>query len=254
MRKVVIYVDSEAAIRAILLRKPATSHFIWDTFHQVHRAAKRRHVDLQVEIRWIPGHKGIAGNERADTEAKRAALERGRRKKGWPTILRQALPWNRSSIRKTFSAQLQCRAEEIWTQSRRYRKLRYIDPARRPKKFQTMTKSLAKTHISILTQLRTSHFPLNVHLHRIGKIDSSKCDYCNAPRETVEHFLLHCPAFFQQRRRLRHAAGYAAGSIAKLLAVQKNFRHLMTYIRDTGRLRDTFPHIPDINPGDDNGG
>jgi hypothetical protein len=211
-------------------------------------------VDLQVEIRWIPGHKGITGNERADEEAKRAALERGRRKKGWPSVLRQALPWNRSSVRKTFSAQLQHRAEQIWTQSKRYRKIRRIDPARRPKKYQKMTESLAKTHVSILTQLRTAHCPLNAHLHRIRQIDSPKCDYCNAPQETVEHFLIHCPAFFHQRQHLRHAAGYAAGSTSKLLSVRKNFRHVMAYIRDTGRLSDTFPHIPDINPGDDNGG
>jgi ribonuclease HI len=253
VKKVVIYADSEAAIRAILLRKPTTSHNIWDAFHHAHAQARRKHHGLRVCIRWIPGHKGVAGNERADTEAKRAARERGRRRKGWPTILRQALPWNRSSMRKTFTARLQQRAEDSWTESKRYRTLRRIDPARRPKRFQRITKSLAKTHISILTQLRTAHCPLNAHLHRIKQIDSPSCTHCNAPSETVEHFLLHCPAFFQQRQTLRRAAGYAASSVPKLLSVQKNFRHLMTYIRGTGRLSNTFPHIPDITPGDDNG-
>jgi ribonuclease HI len=253
-RRVVIYADSEAAIRAVLLSKPTPSHYIWDAFHQSYTAAKRRHPDLRVTIRWIPGHKGIVGNERADEEAKRAARNRGRRKKGWPAILRQALPWNRSSIRKTFSMQLQRHAEQRWTSSKRYRRLRTTDPARRPNKFQALIKPpLTKTHISILTQLRTTHCPLNAHLHRIRQIDHPKCEHCSADSETVEHFLLHCPAFAEPRRQLRHRIGYAAGSLSKLLSTRKHLPHLMTFIRGTGRFSNTFPHIPDIDLGDDNG-
>lgn len=33
------------------------------------------HPHLQIKIVWIPGHAEIEGNERADTEAKKAALD-----------------------------------------------------------------------------------------------------------------------------------------------------------------------------------
>ena len=33
------------------------------------------HTHLQFEIIWIPGHTEIEGNERADTEAKKAAMD-----------------------------------------------------------------------------------------------------------------------------------------------------------------------------------
>ena len=45
-----IYTDSEAAIRAILLRAPAPSHNIWDAFHAEYRRAKRKHPNMQLTI------------------------------------------------------------------------------------------------------------------------------------------------------------------------------------------------------------
>jgi hypothetical protein len=38
-----------------------------------------------------------------------------------------------------------------------------------------------------------------------------------------------------------------------LLSTRKHLPHLMTFIRETRRLAATFPNIPDINFGDDNG-
>ena len=39
---------------------------------------KRQKSKLEVTIKWVPGHQNIAGNEKADAEAKRAAREKGK--------------------------------------------------------------------------------------------------------------------------------------------------------------------------------
>ncbi|KAF9007851.1 hypothetical protein BDQ17DRAFT_1178234, partial [Cyathus striatus] len=51
-----------------------------------------------------------------------------------------------------------------------------------------------------VTQLVTGHIALNKHLHRIGKVASPMCTKCNTNSpESVDHFLLRCPAFANQR-------------------------------------------------------
>ena len=58
-----------------------------------------------------------------------------------------------------------------------------------------LTKSLPRKQTSLLTQLRTEHIPLQVHLHRIGKADSAQCPSCGHAKETVHHYLLDCPTY-----------------------------------------------------------
>ena len=39
---------------------------------------KLKYKALKITIKWVPGHQNIAGNEKADAEAKRAAREKGK--------------------------------------------------------------------------------------------------------------------------------------------------------------------------------
>ncbi len=58
---------------------------------------------------------------------------------------------------------------------------------------------------STLAQLRTDMARLNGYLHRIRAVSSGQCA-CGETRETVEHFLLHCPRWDEQRRLFREDA------------------------------------------------
>lgn len=69
---------------------------------------------------------------------------------------------------------------------------------------------------SILAQLRTGHARLNGYLHRIGQNESDLCA-CGVERETVQHFLLHCTQWNEQRRALIDAAGSNYGSLSYML-------------------------------------
>ena len=66
-------VDNQAAITATGAGKPATGSYITDRIHASYRKVMERHRHLKFTLGWVPGHKGIPGNERADEEAKKAA-------------------------------------------------------------------------------------------------------------------------------------------------------------------------------------
>jgi hypothetical protein len=55
---------------------------------------------------------------------------------------------------------------------------------------------------------------------------------------------MHCPAFEPQRRKLRAATGRDANSIRKIFTTQKHLPALFQFVDETGRLAQTFPHIP----------
>ena len=52
-----------------------------------------------------------------------------------------------------------------------------------------------------LARLRISHVELNSYLHRFNQSDTPLCQTCNTP-ETVDHYLLTCRRYAQNRRKL----------------------------------------------------
>ena len=244
---ITIYLDNQAVAQAVGNCRANPSHYLYDGLHQLIATAHRKHPHLHLHIRWIPGHKDVIGNERADTLAKEAATGQTSRAAQLPEMLRRALPRNVASLRKTFKQQTLGRVRHTWTLSPRFRRLRNIDTCcDRPALYQKMIGSLSRAHTSILVQLRTQHIPLNVHLHRIKKVPSPSCPKCDHPSETVRHFLLCCPAYRNARTRLANKLGRDAYSMPKLLSTKKHLPALMDYVRESGRLRHVFANIPPV--------
>ena len=87
-----------------------------------------------------------------------------------------------------------------------------------------------------IIQLRTGHCGLKSYLHRFGLVDSPLCD-CEAGQETVEHFLLECPLYREQRRELRNKAGSANMRVDALLGTAEAIlKYTERFINDTGRI------------------
>jgi hypothetical protein len=82
-----------------------------------------------------------------------------------------------------------------------------------------------------LVQLRTGHCGLNHYLHRFGLKNTPYCE-CGYGKETVEHFLLQCPKYTEQRRRLRREVGGWNMRADKLLGDPKLIRHTMEYVNE----------------------
>lgn len=73
LHEVVIFTDSQPAIRAISRR---TAYPLVGEFYRELLRLLREHPQKMVTLHWIPGHENIAGNVCADKEARRAAIDR----------------------------------------------------------------------------------------------------------------------------------------------------------------------------------
>ena len=68
-------VDNTAAITAMHAIKPGPSHYLWDIFHKLLAMVRKRHITMDLLVKWVPGHMDITGNEKADSEAKKAITD-----------------------------------------------------------------------------------------------------------------------------------------------------------------------------------
>lgn len=95
-----VVVDSQPAIRATRASTSTPLHWIWDLLHKCTRALAKLHPEAEITIRWAPGHVDIAGNERADEEAKKAAQHQDSSGLDLiPRVLQRKLPWSKSAVR-----------------------------------------------------------------------------------------------------------------------------------------------------------
>ena len=244
IRTAIFYVDNRAAILATQLTKPAPGHHIFDAFHNYIGKITNANLDLRITIKWIPGHKGAVGNEKADELAKKAITEGSSTQDRLPKYLQNHLPQSKSAHLQAFSEKLKAITHKQWEKSPRFERMKLTDPTAPSNKYLKLTEKLPRKLTSILTQLRTGHAAQAKHLHRIKKADSPICPACLQRPETVQHLVLHCPAHQAARHTLRTKTGGQDIKIAKILTTAKYLRALFRFIAQTGRFHNNLDLIP----------
>lgn len=192
--------------------------------------------------------------EWADEEAKKAAAGRSSPRRKLPTQLHNPLPRSRTSIVRTYRTYLDTQHDEAWRSSPRYAKFSLIDNSEATKAsraYWKLSRNLPRKLLSILTQIRTGHVPLNAHLHRIQRADSPECPCCKRHPETVFHYLIECPSHRAPRSRLRRKIGYSKFNIATLLTDRATLKHLFRYINDTKCFHHIVGDLPELKTDDD---
>lgn len=236
MRTATISIDNVAAIQSANNRVNKSAQALIHAFRQhIRRILKRTSKTL--EIRWIPGHEGVEGNETADEAAKEAAGGETSAKHTLPKSLQQKLPANVAAIKQTQNTKIKATARKMWKLSRRARKAEKLGLDLPSDKYLKLVNKLDRWQASLLTQIRTEHIPLNAYLHRIGKIDRPNCPACGALTETVKHYLLECPAHGHERWLLRRAASRKRMGMMKFaLATEEGVKELVKYVNGTERF------------------
>jgi hypothetical protein len=176
----------------------------------------------------------IRGNEMADFHAKSAILDGPTG--ALPKFLQKRLPKSRSALRQARNAKLQEVAAARWWKSPQYTRLVDIDPAVPSPSYLRLVARLPRKHAAILFQLRTGHTPLVKHLFRLGKAKTPTCPSCHMHDETVDHYLIFCPAHGDVRRLMLHEGGLDTQHKSRLLSQPALLPHLFQFIARSGHL------------------
>ncbi|XP_017465837.1 PREDICTED: uncharacterized protein LOC108358852 [Rhagoletis zephyria] len=186
IKNINIYVDSQAAIKAIISHRIASENVLRSR-EAVDRAAESK----RLHIYWVPGHKGILGNEIADEIAKsaiRLASEPVREiQKSLKTIYNEISERAGCRIRGRWNALATCKTTKIMCNSSKGNTHFLLTRSRRD----------CRTVVGLMT----GHNLLASHASRMGISNSDACRKCREEgmSETLEHLLCFCPALARNR-------------------------------------------------------
>ena len=198
--KLHIFSDSQSAVGLLTLGWEATSHK--GTVMEGKAGIQRLQEEgVSVQISWTPGHSEIHGNELADQLAKEAANEALEMAEDHSVV-------TLDDVKSAAKLSARMKWQERWDASEQGRTLYQFRPtvgykSRVPHQFGTV--SLERR----VTQLRTGYVTLRDHLYKLGLVDTKSCE-CEEP-ETVQHYLLACPIYEDQREILQQRLFAAAG-------------------------------------------
>src|SRR5256714_4375773 len=189
-----IFTESRGALRAIDHPRRQSGQMIIRDILDCMDSMADNNPDLWIEMVWVPGHSGIEGNERADAEAKRAALDQSLSKRFAYKALKSARVMHVKTIAKE-------QWRKVWNgNTKTASALRRIMEGQYAKNGPKLYSKLSdRDMVAKIVQLRTGHCGLNHYLHRFSINDTPYCE-CGYGKETVEHFLLECRRYKEQRR------------------------------------------------------
>lgn len=176
----IILSDSISAISKINNNKISikSDHVLLETKKLIKKCEED---NIQIKLAWIPGHKEIKGNEKADTLAKIG------RELNIPT----PIPIHNLELIPKYQKSILTHYHNYWkntTKTKWYRDIQDTFPA---KPWYSKFPFTNRRHITTIIRMRTGHCATKSHLYRLGVTDSPMCD-CGQV-EDLNHIFLECP-------------------------------------------------------------
>jgi ribonuclease HI len=182
--QIIIHTDSQAALRALSspVFSSKTTFTTWMALDSLGRMSP-----FSVKLKWVKAHSGHAGNELADSLAKRGAAEA-------PPDLGQPIPVSPSYLHAIINDVTEQRWNQRWSQfTRTARQSRMFWPMIDKEKSKRLL-LYSRQDYGDAVRLLTGHNNLNRHRFVTGETDNSECRLCQEDDESSEHLLCDCPA------------------------------------------------------------
>ena len=226
--KIHIFTDNQSAIQAVDTPKRQSGQYIVKEILDIIDRIQEIKPSSIIHIEWVPGHMNIKGNERADQAAKAAAIPNTTSP---PTIIMKSA--QNQSIKTMAKNKWEIEWKTGRENARRLRNMsQHPDTTTELKLYGT----LQRKHVVWTTRLRTGHCHLNEYLHRFNIIETPECE-CGAEKETVDHYLLNCELYDEERDALRRSVGAQRMRTNILLGDAKIIKQTMEYVEKTGRFK-----------------
>jgi len=200
--RVTVFTDAQAAIARIRSDEPGPGQQYALKARESIAQLRRARPGIQIEIWWCPAHKGIAGNEEADKEARLAAEEPDRRGVEWMGYSdrygRRLLPLPRSIANiKREIAEKKWKEARAWSE-KRIRKKKY----RMPKGQSAAVARAPKRLAGRFHQLRTGHCRTGQYLMWTKNSNTAACGWCQCKMQTRNHLFKECRQWKTQQKVL----------------------------------------------------
>jgi len=225
---VYIFTDNQSAIQTVESPKCKSGQYIVKEILDIIDRIHQTKPTCNIHIEWVPGHENVEGNEQADQAAKTAAT---------PNPISSRIRMG-SAQKRSIQSGMKTMWESEWragkeTAKRLRTMSQYPGTTTGLKLYGALRQ---RNHVVWITRLRTGHCHLNGYLHRFNIIETSECE-CGAGKETVEHYLLNCELYDEERDRLRRRVGAQGMRISLLLGDNEIIKETVEYIERTGRFK-----------------
>nr|AMS38355.1 hypothetical protein [Bactrocera tryoni] len=222
--RVNIYVDSQAAIKAVTSYR-ISARSVLGSRAAVESVARSK----QLHFYWVPGHKGIEGNEIVDEIAKNGVRLTSE------NVINIGKPMHclyddldRSMVKKIKTRWNElpgCKTAKVMCKT--------VD-----RKYTKFLLALDRRDCRNMMGILTGHCLVATHARRMGLTDREDCRKCleQGTRETMEHLLCTCPAL--ARLRCKHLGSPRYDTLEEVSIVRP--QSLLKFASSAGILKDDY--------------
>jgi ribonuclease HI len=233
---VLICLDNLEVARTLGSTARTSSQQVFAQFQEAEKAWQTRerlpHTSQgRVIVRWVPGHAGVAGNEKADQEAKTAATRAA------DSPVSEDTPSTLACTRRLAKEQATQAFQKYWAENapKRYADLE-IPLQKVPTEIKLPRFTLGKLYAS-----RTGHGDFADYHNRLNHADA-ECHCRCGHRKTPEHFY-----YCRLAKRTAEQRRQPAYNLRETLATPRGAQELNSWLNETSFYKDICPmHRPAV--------
>lgn len=219
-----IFTDSLSVLRALKKKLTIKSPAIILKLAKIIEQASE--ICSHLNIIWIPSHSGLEINEQADKAAKEA-LSKGE-------IIKWVSP---EDIIYQTKKKIEKDSEEEWGKNKYSTTLPNLYALDKKTKIKLAN---SRKNDVLLTRIRTNTLPTKEILHKCRLEENPKCTCNNQDTENIEHILLKCRLYDQQREKMKKKLGMTPPSVKWLTSFEEQGKRkakaLIEFFRDINRF------------------